>query len=192
MTRTIVAVVLVSSSMTGCSWCMAQGTEAPKQAKALLRVDPVGKPKSMNKPGMYVWWEGGRWHVRTHGESGTLYQFNGTVRAQGGRVESLQSADENEKTKKKKHGKVQDMGTLNSDKTAISFAMQTRGAHDGFSFRVSEETQRVVFNVQVNRSPRPEMISVGPKGESPTEGTFMLNAHPDRAPAGENAAGKGP
>jgi hypothetical protein len=175
MKRFVVVAVAALAIPFGTPLIFAADSEAPKKPSALLDIDPTGKPKHGGPARMTIWWEGGQWHVHTHGSKKTLYQFNGTIRVQGGSVDKLKPESDNEA-----RGKLRDLDLLNGTKTIIHVALQTQSAGDGFSFTLTDDAKELIFNIQVNRQSDPSKIVIGRHAQSPPTSPFMLPAFPNK------------
>jgi len=142
--------------------------------------------------GYYIWKDGERWHVRWT-TMGASRRFTGSVAADAGELHSLKRVDVESESRvlypgRARHvvigprgrarvtpgrvpvvisgGKGKDEIQNESDRRIVFNALTT-GDIDGFDFTTDDKTSELVFTMQVNGQPMPNIIEVGKNNERP-------------------------
>lgn len=140
--------------------------------------------------GYYIWKDGERWHVRWT-TMGASRRFTGSVAADAGELHSLKRVDVESESRvlypgRARHvvigprgrarvtpGRAPVVVTRDQDKIEkdgdrrIIFNALTTGDIDGFDFTTDDKTSELVFTMQVNGQPMPNIIEVGKNNDRP-------------------------
>ena len=142
--------------------------------------------------GYYIWHDEDGWQVRWTTQ-GAMRHFTGRVTAEGGDLKSLKRIDVEEERKVVYAGRPtrvvtgprgrtrvvpgrapvvvsreQDRIEKEDDQTIV-FSARTDNDIDGFRFRVDEDVRVLRFALQIDGSPRPQLLEVGRDNWKPGE-----------------------
>jgi hypothetical protein len=150
-----------------------KGKKNRKKSEApIIDVSPMGEPPG-KLPGLRVWCDKEGWHLRYRAKE---HGCKGIIRVVGGTVVKIYDFNGMEVAKKKP--RKGDLGQLSPDKKAIAFKLYSFGKEDGFSFQVTGNAQKLIFDVQEDGYYHPKRIHIGAKGIPPSKGVFELPAQP--------------
>ncbi|MGE3315230.1 MAG: hypothetical protein AB7O26_08940 [Planctomycetaceae bacterium] len=152
----------------------------------VTELDPEGAPPDRKVPAarIFVWYEGGLWHVRTRTKE-NAHQFSGVISIAGGKLKHISNYEGLEARGKKKGKKGSDIGQWNAAKNQITFNFRTAGREDGFDFELDKKAKDVTFDLKVDGYGHARVIRVGSKEQMPSATPFTLPAQPGAKPAEE-------
>ena len=143
--------------------------------------NPVGFPKKGDPGGgigaVRIWFEDGKWHLRTStensvGKKDKLMVFSGSVRA------DVKMTVEGNKLEKGK-GKTADGFTVHADGKGFDFTFKTYGATDQVDFTLADKSKTLTFKLLIDgEKAATHRIVIGENGDHPEKSEFTLPAQP--------------
>jgi hypothetical protein len=145
--------------------------------------NPIGFPKKGDPGGgigaVRIWFEDGKWHLRTStensiGKKDKLMVFTGSVRA------DVKMIVEAHKLEQKGKGKTADGFTVHADGKGFDFQFKTYGAIDQVDFTV-EKGKTLTFKLLIDgEKAATHRIVIGENGDHPEKNEFTLPANPKK------------
>jgi hypothetical protein len=135
-------------------------------------VDPEGEPAEFYKTDIEryaVWRDRGTWHLRLTGARQSQH-FKGHIRLEGGSFDLLSSY------RSEKEKAAPEFWKLNPSRQELKFDFKTNRGLDGIRFRLSPETRRIVFVLEINGRTDPRIVYLGRKSQHPEVIPFALPA----------------
>jgi hypothetical protein len=123
----------------------------------------------------WVWYENGKWHLRTTGGGKGAHRFQGAVEVVGGKLTGLKGGDGEAR------GKNADRFVFNAALTEIKFDFKSNEGVDGLNFAVDGAATEIRFTLAFDGESSPKHIRVGRDSDHPAGATFTVPANPTNA-----------